>query len=428
MSESTRFAAVAIFVITYVLISLPKIKVLNLDRASAATLGAVLMIAFGVLPLDQACREAVNYETLLLLLGMMIIVAYLRCARFFEYTSAWILMKSKTPGRLLVLIVFASGLLSALFVNDTICLTFTPIVLEAVIRARLDARPFLVALVTSANIGSAMTLVGNPQNMLVGIYSKIGYGTFFLIMAPIAIVCLLIDICIVRWVYRDVFGRPFDMSGLEPPRMNRAVVARVFGVLALVTAGFLLPVESWLPSLRVGQKLPFVAMAGGLLAMLVGRYRPERAFYSMDWTLLLFFASLFVVIQGIGNTGVLAALHGAFKPWFGTTETGQAVTMSVFTVIMSNVVSNVPYVLVAKEWVGEFASPTLIWFIIAMASTFAGNLTIVGSVANMIVLELSKDKAPVGFFYYLRAGLPITLATVAVGTAALVAAHALGWV
>lgn len=427
MSESTRIAAVVIFVITYVLISIPKIKLLNLDRASAATLGAVLMIAFGVLSLDQAFKEAVNYDTILLLLGMMIIVAYLRCARFFEYTSMWILMKSKTPERLLTLIVFASGLLSALFVNDTICLTFTPIVLEAVIRARLDARPFLVALVTSANIGSVMTLVGNPQNMLVGIYSKIGYGHFFLVMAPIAMVCLLIDIWIIRWVYRDVFGKPFDMTGLEPPRMNRAVVARVFGVLALVTAGFLLPIESWLKSLEVGQKLPFVAIAGGLLVMLVGRYRPERAFYSMDWTLLLFFASLFVVIKGIGNTGLLGAVHRVFQPWFGTSDTSQALTMSAFTVVMSNIVSNVPYVLIAKEWVREFASPTLIWFIIAMASTFAGNLTIVGSVANMIVLELSKDKAPVGFFYYLKAGLPITLATVAVGTAALLAAHALGF-
>jgi Na+/H+ antiporter NhaD/arsenite permease-like protein len=404
------FSAVAsllVFLATYVLISLRRIPFLNLDRPSAAMIGGALMILLGVVPFGEALRGAINWETIVLLLGMMVVVAYLKLAGFFEYVSTWILIRAGTPRRLLGLLIVTSGLLSALFVNDTICVLFTPIVLGAVLRAGLNPVPFLIALATSANIGSVMTLTGNPQNMLVGIFSKIPYGTFFLLLLPVAAAGLLLDWMILRWLYRRDLESAFAVEGLALPRVDRPALARAMGIVALITGGFLLPLERWIPGLDSGQKLPLVALAGAGLAILASRARPAEAFAQVDWGLLVFFSGLFIVISGIHRTGILPALHARAAPFFG--PTGGA--LSVFTVLMSNLVSNVPYVLVVREWIHTNYE----WTLVAMASTFAGNLTIVGSVANMIVLELSRERAKLGFAEYLRAGIPVTLATTSAG-------------
>lgn len=412
-------ASLVVFVATYILISVHRIRFLNLDRPSAALLGAVLMVLLGVVPFDEALRGAINWETLLLLLGMMVVVAYLKLARFFEFVSTWILLRSGNPRRLLYLLIASSGLLSALFVNDTICVLFTPVVLAAVLRANLNPVPFLIALVTAANIGSVMTLTGNPQNMLVGIFSRIPYGTFLLYLLPVGAAGLVLNGLILRRLYaRDLEGS-FDTTGLELPSIDRPAMVRVLGVVGLICLGFLLPIERWLPGLEPGQKLPLVALAGAAMVILVGRARPAEAFAQVDWGLLVFFAGLFVVIAGINRTGILPALHGRVSPLFD--PAGGVLTL--FTVAMSNMVSNVPYVLVVQKWVtGNYS-----WLLIAMASTFAGNLTIVGSVANMIVLELSKDKAKIGFVDYLKAGVPVTVATTAAGYLILYLFHAVRW-
>lgn len=411
-------ASLVIFLATYVLISVRKIPLLNLDRPSAALIGGVLMAVLGIVPFGPALRDAVNWETIVLLLGMMVVVAHLKLARFFEWVSTWILIRAGTPKRLLALLIAASGLLSALFVNDTICVLFTPIVLGAVVRAGLNPLPFLVALVTSANIGSVMTLTGNPQNMLVGIFSKISYGSFFLLLLPVGLVGLFLDWAILRRLYRRDLEGSFEVAGLTLPEVDRTALARVLGIVALITAGFLLPLERWIPGLDGGQKLPLVALAGAGLAILAGRARPVDAFAQVDWGLLVFFSGLFVVISGVNRTGILAALHEQAAPLFGPSGAG----LTAFTVALSNVVSNVPYVLVVRDWIpGSYE-----WTLVAMASTFAGNLTIVGSVANMIVLELSKDQAKLGFVEYLKAGIPVTLATTAAGFAILYGMHRAG--
>jgi len=411
-------ASLAVFAATYVLISLQKIRFLNLDRPSASLAGGILMVALGIVPFTDAARGAVNWETVALLLGMMVVVAYLRLARFFEYVSTWILLRAGNPRRLLALLVAASGLLSALFVNDTICVLFTPIVLGAVLRARLNPVPYLIALVTAANIGSVMTLTGNPQNMLVGIFSGISYGKFFLVLLPVGATSLLLDWAILRVLYARDLGGAFDVSALELPRVHRAVIVRVMAVLAVMTAGFLLPLERWMAGVGAGQKLPLVALAGAMAVILLGRYRPAEAFRHVDWGLLVFFCGLFIVVAGIDRTRILPAMHGWAAPLFD--EAGGV--LCVFTVAMSNVVSNVPFVLVARGWIcGDYE-----WTLVAMASTFAGNLTIVGSVANMIVLELSRDRARIGFWAYFKAGLPVTLATTAAGFGILYLLHRLG--
>src|SRR3989304_1598460 len=194
--------ALIIFIITYLFIGLRQVPRLHIDRPAGALTGAVLMIVFGVLTLEQAF-SAVDMHTLLLLLGMMIITVYLRTAGFFELMADKILSLSRTPFQLLIFVVLSSGLLSALFVNDTICLLYTPIILAVTAQLGVNPMPYLLALATSSNVGSVMTVTGNPQNMLIGIYSKISYLSFLGALFPVAVLGLAVSIAVIRFVYRS---------------------------------------------------------------------------------------------------------------------------------------------------------------------------------------------------------------------------------
>jgi Na+/H+ antiporter NhaD/arsenite permease-like protein len=413
--------ALAFFAATYAAISLRRVPRFNLDRPVVALLGAVAMVACGVLPL-RAAYESINHDTLALLFGTMWMIAYLREARFFEVVAHWMLRVARTPRQLLVVVVFAAGLLSALFVNDTICLLFTPILVEALTAARLPPIPYLLALATASNVGSSATLTGNPQNMLIGIFSGIPYGRFLLLQLPIALVCLGLVAGLLLVIYRRVLPARFEIVPDGQRRVNAVVVRRVLVILGAVLIGFLVPLDRFVPGLAPGQSMPFVALCGALVTVLVGRYPPARALARVDFGLLIFFCGLFVVVKGLATTGLLESMHARVAPLFGRSAPAQAATFSVFTLFGSNLVSNVPFVLIARDWIGGFANPTLQWHVLATASTLAGNLTIVGSVANIIVLEQSRAVAPIGFLTYLKAGLPITLVTLAVSIALLVAA------
>src|SRR5258708_19451489 len=187
-----ELVAIAVFVVTYLLIGGRRLKVLPLNRPAAALLGAVLMVATGVMTPEQAYR-AINYDTLVLLLGMMLISAYLYLAHFFEWAAELVLNFSRTPERLLLYITLTSGILSALLVNDTICLMLTPLVVAIIRRGKLPLLPFLIALATSANIGSVATLVGNPQNMIIGHFSHISFPEFSRSLFPLPALGLTIN-------------------------------------------------------------------------------------------------------------------------------------------------------------------------------------------------------------------------------------------
>jgi len=215
-----ELVAGAIFVITYVLISGRQLKVLPLNRPAAALLGAVLMIATGVMTPERAYR-AINYDTLVLLLGMMLISAYLYLANFFEWAADRVLGFSRTPGRLLLYLTLTSGFLSALLVNDTICLMLTPLIVAVIRRGKLPLLPYLVALATSANIGSVATLVGNPQNMIIGHFSHISFPEFSRSLLPAAVIGLAINFFILRFGFRKILrGAAIDRSDHQAPKLE----------------------------------------------------------------------------------------------------------------------------------------------------------------------------------------------------------------
>src|SRR5512142_2932263 len=204
-SETRELLAIAIFCLTYLLISGRRLKVLPLNRPAAALLGTVLMVACGVMTPQQAYR-AVDYDTLVLLLGMMLISAYLFLAGFFDWAADWILHRARSPQALLGYLILVSGVLSALLVNDTVCLMLTPLVVAVIVRGRLPLPPYLLALAMSANLGSVATLVGNPQNMIIGHMSRIPFLHFSVSLLPVAAAGLAIQYAVLRRGFRRELG------------------------------------------------------------------------------------------------------------------------------------------------------------------------------------------------------------------------------
>ena len=376
----------------------------KLDRPSGALLGAVLMVLTGVLTLDEAYRT-IDFNTILLLLGMMFIVAYLKIANCFKYLSYLLITHARNSFLLLCFVSFSSGILSALFVNDTICLMFTPLLILALSQTKLNPIPYLIALATSSNIGSVITLTGNPQNMLIGVFSKIPYLDFTLHLFPIGIISLLFNVLIIFLLFKkDINFKRLDSIALIKPELDVKLTIKSLVVLFFIFLGFIFT-----------GNLPLSAITGGLSLIILSRMRPQEALEKVDWTLLLFFSGLFIVVGGINKAGFLTLAHNAVEPYLGKTASSQIIHFSIFSVVASNLVSNVPFVLLSATWIDKFIDPKTMWYALAMSSTFAGNLTVMGSVANMIVMELSKEHVHVGFWDFFKVGFTTTLISTIIG-------------
>jgi Na+/H+ antiporter NhaD/arsenite permease-like protein len=401
MSDTTIIAAWLIFLATYIVVALGKIPVYRIDRAGAALLGGGLMVGTGVLSLDQAYR-AVDFNTITLLLGMMIVVANLRVSGFFALVNHWITSYVRHPLTLLAVVVLACGLLSAFLVNDAICLVMTPLVLDAVERLKRDPVPYLLAVAMASNIGSVATITGNPQNIIIGSLSGIPYTTFATALAPVAALGLLVAGLLIALVYRAEFfnGALMTPPGRLPRYHKPLLVKTMLVMVAMVTLFFL------------GQSVAKVAIVGGALLLLTRRVRPERIYREIDWPLLVMFVGLFIVVAGLEKTVIqphlptlIGALHLDNRAWLG-----------VITAVLSNVVSNVPAVLVLKPFVEGLGDAQQAWLVVAMAATFAGNFLLVGSVANLIVAQRAKAHGvELGFWAYFKVGAPLTVLTISFG-------------
>jgi Na+/H+ antiporter NhaD/arsenite permease-like protein len=405
-----EWIAVAIFALTYALISGRRLKILPLNRPAAALLGTVLMVAAGVMTPEQVYR-AVDYDTLVLLLGMMLIAAYLHLGGFFDWAAHWTLRVAGTPRRLLLYLILTSGVLSALLVNDTVCLMLSPLVVAVIVRGGLPLLPYLIALAMSANLGSVCTLVGNPQNMIIGQLSGLPFGRFTLALLPVAALGLAIAYVILRFGFR----RELAAARIQPApagevRLDRRLVRLALIVLAGVFAGFL-----------AGWNLAWTALAGGAVLMVLARRDTHEVLKQVDWHLLVLFAALFAVVEGLNLTGLPGQAFERVRGVFGDSQTAQAWNLAWFAAAGSNIFSNVPFVLVAGPWLEHFANPALMWKVMALATTFAGNLTLLGSVANLIVVESARGHLEVGFWDYARFGIPVTILTLVAGLLVLLA-------
>ena len=393
-------AAALVFLGTYLVLTIGRVPGFRIDRTGAAIIGASLMIAFRVLTIDEAIRS-VDYETLILLFGMMIVVANLRLSGFFALVSAWTVEHTHHPITLLAAIVLVSGVLSAFFVNDTMCLVLTPLVLDIATRLRRNPVPYLLAVAMAANIGSAATITGNPQNMMIGAFSRISYRAFASAIAPISAIGLVLTVALIAAMYRGEFvGVP--RIDIERPRVrvNRALlwksVAAAGAMIVLFFAGF---------------SVPKVAVVTGAVLLITRRVKPEKVYREIDWSLLVLFAGLFVVIAGVEK----AVLGGDFPELVKRLRLDRTGVLTAWSAVLSNLASNVPAVLVFKPFVSTLPRPEHAWLTLAMSSTLAGNLTVLGSIANLIVIERARRAVRISFLEYLKVGVPLTLLTLWIG-------------
>ncbi len=397
-------AGLIVFLVTYVLISARRLPWLGFDRPASALLGAVACVALGVLT-PQAALDAIDGNTLLLLFGMMGLGAVLADDGFFVACADRAVDVAKSPARLLGLVVWGSGLLSALVTNDAVCVLAAPLVVTLIQRHRLPATPLLLALATGANTGSVATLVGNPQNMLCATLGGLDYRSHLVVVGPIAVAALAINHALLWWRFREVLrAASFVVEHREPTtfRASRASVA----VVAL-TVG----------AATLGAPLPWCAVGGLVLVNLIKRTDTSRVWTAVDWSVLVFFAGLFVVVAGFVHSGGPAWLFARVPLW---TDGGWWRLSGLF-LLGSNLVSNVPFILVIADQMATLPNARLGWELLAVVSTFAGNLTLLGSVANIIVAEAGRDVGGLSFGEHLKVGLPLALISSVVGTAWLLA-------
>ncbi|WP_250846947.1 anion transporter [Aquisphaera insulae] len=394
-----------LFGLTYLGLAVGKIPGLRIDRAGIALVGATAMMAAGVLSLDEAAK-AVDVDTIVLLFGMMVVVAYLRLAGFFALATDQIAGKLSGPYTLLATVIGISGVLSAFLVNDVVCVALTPLVLHLCERLGRPPIPYLVGLATAANVGSVATITGNPQNIIIGSLSHISYLRFAARLAPVAGIGLVLTFAVVALVYRRALEQsrdtsPPDEAGADP-RVHRGLLIKSVTVTLGVVALFF-----------SGAPIALVAL-GGAAVMMLDRVRPEKVYRSVDWPLLVMFCGLFIVVHAFE---VNVVRTWGIERWHALLES-PVVMVSGLSVLLSNLVSNVPAVLLFRPLMDAMPEKELGWLALAMSSTLAGNLTVLGSVANLIVVENARRAGiELTFREYLKVGVPLTILTTLAGVA-----------
>jgi Na+/H+ antiporter NhaD/arsenite permease-like protein len=400
-----------IFILTYLALALGRIPGLRIERSGITLVGAAAMLACGILSMHDAAK-AVDYETIVLLFGMMVVVSYLRLAGFFGLATEWIASRFSGALSLLAVTITLSGILSAFLVNDVVCVALTPLVLHLCQRLKRPPIPYLVGLATASNVGSVATITGNPQNIIIGSLSHISYLRFASRLAPVALIGLVINFAIVALVYRNALretGNALPQEDDMPrTRVYHALLYKSMAV-TLITVGLFF----------AGQPIALVALAAAGVLML-DRVRPERVYRSIDWPLLVMFAGLFVVVHAFE---VNVVHTWGLERWHALLDS-PVVMVSGLSVLLSNLVSNVPAVLLFKPLMEVMPQKELAWLALSMSSTLAGNLTILGSVANLIVVENARRAGTeLGFVEYLKVGVPLTVLTTLVGVAWLALVH-----
>jgi Na+/H+ antiporter NhaD/arsenite permease-like protein len=403
-------SATAVFLVTYVLISLRNVRRFPIERPAVAMLGGALMLLLGVLTPAQAIL-AINVDVILLLVGMMVVVAGLEVSGFFDLLSSRIVLRAKSQASFLVGLMVATAALSALVLNDAIALLVTPIVVRSSRSLKVNPVPYLVAVAIAANVGSVATEVGNPQNAYIAIRSGIPFLTFTAYLLPVAIACLLVSILGVWLAFRSDLARPLTRDASLPVvQVQKRGLIFTLGVTVAISGAFLIsPSPEW---------LPLVALVGGSIVLFFLPFfsaaTPRAMIAKVDWSIILFFIGLFIVLEGVRVSGLSAAIQGGFTSAMGG-RSGGLVWLVGLSSLLSNLISNVPAVLLLAEVVPQ--GSTQLWLALAASSTLAGNATILGAACNVIVVQVAaRDGVSVSMKDFVKAGLPVTVVTLFLST------------
>ncbi|MGC8662851.1 MAG: SLC13 family permease [Thermoplasmata archaeon] len=397
------YIALAIFILTYALISIRRMRGSKLTRPTSALLGAALMIIFGIVTITQAI-ESIDISIIFLLIGMMVIVSIFQISGFFNWAVAKLVLISKTSGRLFIIISLSTAFLSALFLNDAVVLFYTPIILNISKETKINPEPFLLSEIFSANIGSVATEIGNPQNAYIAIRSHIPFFYYSEYMLPVSIVSLFISLLVIYAFYRNEMKKTIcsELKKVEVRHPN-LLYAGIATMIAILISFFFV------------QNIAFVPFIGAsvllFLTPLITNEDPRRIIKEVDWGIILFFVGLFIVLEGVNVSGILSDIMNMFNNYGLPLST--PLWYVTFVTILSNLVSNVPAVLLLSP----ITYQTKFWLALALSSTLAGNATIIGAAANIIVLEIANTYGmDINWIRFSRVGIPVTVITIALGT------------
>ncbi len=398
-------AALAIFGLTYAGVAVGTLPGLAIDRTGLALLGAILMVAVGVVSEAEALAS-IDFPTILLLYGLMVLSSQYRVSGTYTAIALRLTGFMDHPRRFLLILMLVAAGLSAVLTNDIVCLAFTPVLTVALVRAGRNPLPYLLGLACAANIGSAATIIGNPQNMLIGQVGRLDFARFLGWCLVPSFLSLAAAYLIISRLYLGSFrvppAEPPGAKGEWPkfdPHQGRK---SVFYTAVLVTLLF-----TPLP-----REVSALLVSGVLLCS--RRIRTRAILGFVDWHLITLFCGLFIVIRGLEATGMparaMAMLAGR------GIEVGNLYLLGAVSTVLSNLVSNVPAVMILVKFL-DAAQPES-WYVLALSSTFAGNLVTIGSIANLIVIEEArKHGVTITFREHLKTGVPVTLASLAVTAA-----------
>jgi Na+/H+ antiporter NhaD/arsenite permease-like protein len=403
MGMEERLLAILIFFSTYLGIAIGSIPGLAIDRTGIAILGATAMISFGLLTIEEAL-SFIHVPTLLLLYGLMVLSAQLKIGGFYTQMALKIVRTFKGPKRFLLLMMGVSALLSAVLANDIVCLAFTPVICLSMLKLKVNPIPFLLGLVMASNIGSASTIIGNPQNMLIGQVGKLPFGEFILWCGPPSVLSLFVSYLFLilfyrgKWYFEDQRGFELKEESFQydPHHTKKGLI-----LTALLLFGFFTPIP---------REVLAITVAGVLLC---SRYITTREILSfVDWHLLALFVGLFIIIGGVSKFHIPQKAIADLKA-FGL-DLHDPKVLTLITLILSNILSNVPAVMLILHNLDLSLKEYL--YLLALISTYAGNLITIGSIANLITIEqASRFNVKITFKGYAKCGLPITLSTVLIG-------------
>ncbi len=405
MSWELIIAAI-VFLITYALISVKNLTRFEISMPVAALIGAILMLILGIVSVTDAVNS-LNFDVLLLLLGMMMLVSALDACGFFGCVAHILIKRCSSGTSLLATVMLLSAFLSALVLNDAVVLLLTPVVIRCCKSMHADPIPYLVGVFISANIGSVATVIGNPQNAYIATTAGIDFVTFSVKLLPMTVISLVIAFTIL-WV---AFRKKLSIEKTELLSENVIDKLRLIILLILTSAMIIL----FTLSHSINISLATIAIIGGCIAILIvstkGLKTIKGCVKRIDWGVLLFFIGLFVVMAGVVSSGLLDYIVSLIP---GLSPGNPSVLgITVLSTIISNLISNVPAVLLIRELIP--IGDTTLWLTLAASSTLAGNMTLIGAAANVIVCEESeKEGIKLDFWKFLKVGVPISILTLVV--------------
>lgn len=396
--DENHLIILIVFILTYAGIAAGHVRGTGLGRTGITLIGAIAMLAFGGVTSSKAV-EYVNFPSILMLFGLFLISAQLRLAGFYSLVARKISAMVDRPGRFLLVLMVVSGLLSAFLNNDIVCAAFTPVVAFALLEKRVNPIPFLIALAVSSNIGCAATLIGNAQDILVGEVAKLSFGGYLMFALPPVLICMAMAYGIIWWMSRNklsLIGEASPSGGDKPEPVDKGQIIKGLLVVGVLVVLFFTPLPR-----------AVVTLAGAAILLVSRRLTSKKMLSLIDWEVLLLFIGLFVVVGAFEDTGIMQ--NGITWLKGRGVDINNPYILTAMTGVLSNLINNSAAVMLLVH--GVDLTVPLNGYILALANTLGGNLLLIGSVANIIVVNEAKDRGIKIFFAeFAKYGIPVVAA------------------